>query len=76
MLEIYARQRPYVRESLEIIFFCADAQRAAAEVSGTFRCIKDCDDTSIFGQTLRVGEAQRTNGFLIYKLNNRGELER
>ena len=59
VLEFYARQRPYVKESLEVLFFCSDATGAAAEVHGAFRCIKDCDDPSIFGRALKAGEVQR-----------------
>ncbi|WP_237714116.1 hypothetical protein [Novosphingobium sp. Rr 2-17] len=68
----YARQRPYVRETLDVLFFCSDATGAAAEVHSKLRCIKDCDDTTIFGRPLKAGEVQRTHGFLLYVLNDRG----
>jgi hypothetical protein len=72
VLNFYARQRPYVKELLEVLFFCSDATGAAAEVRGEFRCIKDCDDTTIFGRALKAGEVQRTHGYLLYVLNAHG----
>jgi hypothetical protein len=74
VLEFYARQRPYVKESLEVLFFCSDATGAAAEVHGAFRCIKDCDDPSIFGRALKAGEVQRTHGYLLYGLDSQGKI--
>ena len=74
VLAFYARQRPYVKESLEILFFCSDATGAAAEVHGAFRCIKDCDDPTIFGPALTAGEVQRTHGYLLYRLNGHGKI--
>jgi ketosteroid isomerase-like protein len=70
--DFYARHRPYVRESLDVLFFCADAAGAAAEVHSTLRCLKDCDDTSVFGRVLKAGEVMRTHGFLLYVLNPQG----
>lgn len=68
----YARQRPYVKESLEVLFFCSDATGAAAEVRSEIRCLKDCDDTAIFGRALKAGEVMRTHGALLYVLNAQG----
>ncbi len=70
--EFYARQRPYVRESLEVLFFCSDTNGAAAEVHSTLRCRKDCPDTRIFGRALKAGEVMRTHGYLFYVLNAQG----
>jgi len=72
VLNFYARQRPFVTESLEVLFFCSDATGAAAEVRSKLRCIKDCDDTTIFGRALKAGEVQRTHGYLLYVLNAQG----
>ena len=72
VMNFYARQRPYVTESLEVLFFCSDATGAAAEVHSKLRCIKGCDDTAIFGRALKAGEVQRTHGFLVYVLNAQG----
>jgi len=72
VLNFYDRQRPYVKESLEVLFFCSDATGAAAEVRSKLRCINDCDDTSIFGRALKAGEVQRTHGYLLYVLNAQG----
>ena len=72
VLKFYARQRPYVKESLEVLFFCSDATGAAAEVRSELRCIKDCDDTTVFGRALKAGEVQRTHGYLLYVLNAAG----
>lgn len=70
--DFYARHHPYVRESLDVLFFCADATGAAAEVHSTLRCLKDCDDTSVFGRVLKAGEVMRTHGYLLYVLNPQG----
>jgi hypothetical protein len=70
--KFHAHQRPYVRETLEVQFFCSDLNGAAAEVRSTLRCIKDCEDSSVFGRALKAGEVQRTHGFLFYKLNDNG----
>lgn len=68
----YARQRPYVKENLEVLFFCADANGAAAEVRSEIRCMKDCDDPAVFGRTLKAGEILRTHGYLFYVLDQNG----
>lgn len=70
--DFYARQRPFVSETLEVTFFCSDTAGAAAEVLSTIRCIKDCPDTSIFGRTLVAGEFQLVRGCLLYRLDRRG----
>jgi hypothetical protein len=75
VLDFYARQRPYVREKLVPVFFCADADGAAAEVQGEFRCIKDCDDPAVFfGATPKAGQVQRTHGYLLYVLDSEGKI--
>lgn len=68
----YARQRPFVRETLTVLFFCADNGGAAAEVHSRLRCIRDCDDTAIFGRALKAGEVQSSHGYLMYRLNAAG----
>lgn len=70
--KFYDSQRPYVRETLEVLFFCSDAKGAAVEVLSELRCIRDCDDTAIFNRALKVGEVQRTHGYLFYTLNSDG----
>jgi hypothetical protein len=72
VLAFYERQRPYVTENLDVLFFCSDATGAAAEVHSELRCIRDCDDTTIFGHPLKAGEVQRIRGCLLYVLNARG----
>jgi hypothetical protein len=74
VLTFYARQRPFVKETLDISFFCSDAAGAAAEVHSELRCIRDCDDTTIFGRALKAGEVQRVRGCLLYVLNARGRI--
>lgn len=68
----YARQRPFVKETLEVLFFCADAHGAAAEVRSEIRCVQDCDDPAVFGRTLKAGEILRTHGYLFYVLDQNG----
>jgi hypothetical protein len=70
--DFYARHRPFVSETLDVLFFCSDAAGAAAEVHSTLRCIRDCNDTSVLGRPLKAGEVQRTHGFLLYALNAKG----
>lgn len=72
VLNFYARQRPYVKESLAVLFFCSDATGAAAEVRSELRCIRDCEDATVFGRALKAGEVQRTHGYLFYVLNAQG----
>jgi len=74
VLDFYARQRPYLKESLEVLFFCSDATGAAAEVRSEMRCIQDCDDASVFGRALKKGEVQRTHGYMLYVLNAQGKI--
>jgi hypothetical protein len=72
VLDFYARQRPYVKETLEVLFFCSDTTGAAAEVHSELRCIRDCDNATIFGRVLKAGEVQRIRGCLLYILNAQG----
>lgn len=70
----YDRHRPYVKERVDVLFFCSDATGAAAELRGEMRCIEDCDDETIFGRPLKMGEVQRTHGYLLYVLNAEGKV--
>lgn len=70
--DFYARQRPYVREHIDIAFFCSDRTGAAAEVVSEIRCIKDCDDARVFGRAIKAGEVQRIRGCLLYVLDAYG----
>lgn len=72
VLDFYARQRSYVTETLKVLFFCSDAEGAAAEVLSELRCIMDCEDTAIFGGPLKAGQVQRTRGCLLYVLDAQG----
>lgn len=72
VLDFYERQRPYVKERLDVTFFCSDRTGAAAEVRSEVRCIKDCADTTIFGRPLKAGEVQTIRGCLLYVLDARG----
>ena len=72
VLDFYARQRPYVRERLRVDFFCSDKTGAAARVVSEIRCIQDCDDTRIFGRSLKAGDVQQVRGCLLYVLDARG----
>jgi hypothetical protein len=72
VLDFYRHQWPYLKETLEITFFCSDATGAAAQVRSELRCIKDNDDTTIFGRALRAGEVQRVRGYVFYTLNAQG----
>lgn len=72
VLDFYARQRPYVKERLDVSFFCSDRTGAAAEVRSEVRCIRDCADTTIFGRPLKAGEVQTIRGCLLYVLDAQG----
>ena len=78
-LGFFARQRRYVRETLQVAFFCSDATGAAAEVYGEFRCVEDCDDPSVLGVPLmagplKAGQVQRTHAYFLYVLNTEGRI--
>ncbi len=72
VLDFYRHQWPQVKERLEISFFCSDATGAAAQVRSELRCIKDNNDTTIFGRALKAGEVQRVRGYVFYMLNAQG----
>jgi hypothetical protein len=74
VLAFYARQRPYIRETLKILFFCSDRKGAAAQVHSEVHCIRDCDNTTLFGRALKVGEYQTIRGCLLYSLNDQGKI--
>jgi hypothetical protein len=74
VLGFYARQRPYVRETLEVLFFCSDEHGAAAQVQSELRCIRDCADTSLFGRSLKAGEVQLVRGCLFYSFDAHGAI--
>lgn len=72
VLNFYANQWAYMKETLEVLFFCSDTTGAAAEVRSELRCIKDYDDTSTFGRALKAGEVQDVRGYVHYVLNTQG----
>lgn len=76
VLDFYHSQWLHVVETLEVDFFCSDAQGAAAEVRSELRCIRDFDDASIFGRALKAGEVQRVRGYVFYMLNADGLITR
>jgi hypothetical protein len=72
VLDFYRHQWPLVKETLEISFFCSDASGAAAQVQSELRCVKDNNDTTLFGRALKAGEVQRVRGYVFYTLNAQG----
>jgi hypothetical protein len=74
VLDFYRHQWPLVKETLEISFFCSDAFGAAAQVRSELRCLKDNNDTTIFGRALKAGEVQRVSGYIFYTLNAQGQI--
>ena len=72
VLDFYRHQWPYLKETLEISFFCSDATGAAAQVRSELRCIKNNNDTKMFGRALKAGEVQRVRGYVFYTLNSQG----
>jgi ketosteroid isomerase-like protein len=74
VLAFYDRQRPYIRETLKVLFFCADDKGAAAQVHSEVRCIRDCDDITLFGRALKAGERQTIRGCLLYSLDAQGKI--
>ncbi|TPG54290.1 nuclear transport factor 2 family protein [Sphingomonas glacialis] len=72
--KFYAAQRPYIQETLELLFFCSDASGAAAQVISEVRCIADHDDRVLFGRPLKKGEVQRIRGCLLYVLDDHGRI--
>ena len=72
VLDFYRHQWPFLKETLEISFFCSDATGAAAQVRSELRCIKDNNDNKMFGRALKAGEVQRVRGYVFYTLNPQG----
>lgn len=72
VLNFYTSQWLHVTETLEVVFFCSDTAGAAAEVRSELRCIRDFDDSTIFGRALKAGEVQRVRGYVFYMLNDQG----
>jgi hypothetical protein len=72
VLDFYRHQWPSIKETLQISFFCSDATGAAAQVLSELRCMKDNNDTTIFGRALKAGEVQRVRGYIFYTLNAQG----
>jgi len=72
VLDFYSRQWQFMKETLEVVFFCSDVAGAAAEVRSELRCIQDYDDTTTFGRALKAGEVQRVRGYVLYVLNAHG----
>jgi hypothetical protein len=72
VIGFYRSQWLHVTETLEVVFFCSDATGAAAEVRSELRCIRNFDDTTIFGRVLKAGEVQRVRGYVFYMLNDQG----
>jgi hypothetical protein len=72
VLDFYRHQWRYIKETLEISFFCSDATGAAAQVRSELRCTKDNNDTTTFGRALKAGEVQRVRGYVFYTLNAQG----
>ncbi len=74
VLDFYRTQWLHVIETLAIDFFCSDAQGAAAQVRSELRCIRDFNDSTIFGRALKAGEVQRVRGYLFYSLDDEGRI--
>lgn len=74
VLEFYRTQWLHVTETLAVDFFCSDARGAAAQVRSELRCIRDFDDSSIFGRALQAGEVQRVRGYVFYSLDDEGRI--
>lgn len=74
VMAFYDRQRLYVKETLQVLFFCSDSSGAAAQVHSELRCIRDCEDSRIFGRALKAGEVQQVRGCLLYDLDAQGKI--
>jgi hypothetical protein len=72
--DFYARRRPFVRETLKVDFFCSDVSGAASQVLSEIRCIRDCEDATLFGRPLKAGEVQIVRGCLLYVLDPGGRI--
>jgi hypothetical protein len=70
--DFYRKQWACINEALEISFYCADAAGAAAEVLSKLRCVKDNNETPVFGRAQKAGEVQRVRGCGLHALNARG----
>lgn len=76
VMDFYRSQWLHVTEKLEVDFFCSDVTGAASEVRSELRCVRDFNDTTIFGRALKAGEVQRVRGYVFYTLNDQGLMTR
>ncbi|MGU7773848.1 nuclear transport factor 2 family protein [Burkholderia sp. MR1-5-21] len=57
-------------ETFELLFFCSDTSGVAVEMAGSYRCIRDVENSEIFGRSVRKGEVRRHRGVVLYTVAN------
>jgi len=67
--DFYKNVKTYIRESLQISQFIADANGIAVELPSEFGCFKDWDD-SFWGRPIKQGEVLRIISFVLYRVED------
>jgi hypothetical protein len=67
IIEFYREVKTYIRESLQVTQFIADAEGIAVELPSAFTCIRDWQD-SFWGRPLSKGEVMRIISFVHYRV--------
>ena len=67
--DFYNNVKRYIRESLQIGQFIADAGGIAVEVPSEFGCYRDWPD-SFWGRPIKKGEVLRIVSFVLYRLED------
>ena len=67
--DFYKEVKTYIRESLEVTQFIADANGIAVELPSEFTCIRDWDD-SFWGRPIKKGEVLRIISFVLYQVRD------
>jgi len=67
--DLYREVKTYVRESLQVTRFIADANGIAVELPTEFICIRDWDE-SFWGHSIKKGEVLRIVSFVHYEVRD------
>lgn len=67
--DFYAEVKQHIREFLEVNWFIADENGVAVEMTTTFSCFNDWQD-SFWNRPLKEGEVMRGAGFVHYAMED------
>ena len=65
--DFYANVKKYIKESLQVTQYIADANGIAVELPSEFACFRDWPD-SFWGRPIRKGEVLRIISFVLYRV--------